>query len=150
MHELTIRYIYRFLAFNYSGHNDSSSILSKTGLFFFFVYALRLESQFRILVAQMFHVIIRAHQPLIIGSYITHLALYIFPSGIDFSSFTYAFTMDPLDEYCLDSMGLLSGTPIGFHFSPQVLLAATEFFVNKIVQLLRNKRSNPLLLWKNE
>ncbi|KAK8624145.1 hypothetical protein V6N13_065498 [Hibiscus sabdariffa] len=61
--------------------------------------------------ARAFAQVVRNNRPLILGPYITHLASRLFPLTFNANQFTYAFSMDPLDVRCLDSMGLLVGTP---------------------------------------
>ncbi|KAK8980796.1 hypothetical protein V6N11_047927 [Hibiscus sabdariffa] len=61
--------------------------------------------------ARAFERVVRTDRPLILGLYIIHLASRLFPLTFNSNEFTFAFTMDPLDARCLDSMGLLAGTP---------------------------------------
>ncbi|KAK5793293.1 hypothetical protein PVK06_034435 [Gossypium arboreum] len=68
--------------------------------------------------ARNFHAVLQCNRPLKLGSSITNLASRLLPSGIDFSSLTCAYSMDNLDKYCLDSMGLLVGTPTSCYFVP--------------------------------
>lgn len=68
--------------------------------------------------AIQFQHVLRSNRPLILGTYITRLASNLNPSAINFSSLNLAYKTDSLNTYCLDSMGLLAGTPSSFYFIP--------------------------------
>ncbi|KAK8671455.1 hypothetical protein V6N13_038051 [Hibiscus sabdariffa] len=109
--EPALRYIHRFLAYNFSGRNDTSSNLNKVELFFLWCMQLGIKVNLGFWFARTFEQVVRNNRPLILSPYITHLASHLFPLTFNANQFTYAFSMDPLDVQCLDSMGLLAGTP---------------------------------------
>ncbi|KAL4284562.1 hypothetical protein GQ457_16G002080 [Hibiscus cannabinus] len=110
VYEPALRYIHRFLAYSFSGRNDTSSNLNKVELFFLWCMQHGLKVNLGFWFARAFAQVVRNNRPLILGPYITHLASRLFPLTFDANQFTYAFSMDPLDVRCLDSMGLLAGT----------------------------------------
>ncbi|KAK8694265.1 hypothetical protein V6N13_071819 [Hibiscus sabdariffa] len=118
IHDPTLRYIHRFLAYNYSGRNDSSAVLRKVELYFLWCMHTGLKVNLGFWFARAFERVVRTDRPLILGPYITRLASRLFPLTFNTNEFTLAFAMDPLDARCLDSMGLLAGTPSAPHLVP--------------------------------
>ncbi|KAK8575129.1 hypothetical protein V6N12_062805 [Hibiscus sabdariffa] len=118
IHDPTLRYIHRFLAYSYSGRNDTSAALSKVELFFLWCMHSGIKVNLGFWFARAFERVVRADRPLILGPYITRLVSRLFPLTFNSNDFTFAFTMDPLDARCLDSMGLLVGTPQAPHIVP--------------------------------
>ncbi|KAK8514697.1 hypothetical protein V6N12_057594 [Hibiscus sabdariffa] len=118
IHDPALRYIHRFLAYNYSGRNDSSAVLTKVELFFLWCMHTGLKVNLGFWFARAFERVVRTDRPLILGPYITCLASRLFPLTFNANDFTHAFAMDPLDARCLDSMGLLAGTPSAPHLVP--------------------------------
>ncbi|KAK8672557.1 hypothetical protein V6N13_110922 [Hibiscus sabdariffa] len=118
IHDLALRYIHWFLAYNYSGRNDSSTVLTKVELFFLWCMHSGLKVNLGFWFAPAFERVVRTDRPLILGPYITRLASRLFPLTFNTNEFTFAFTMDPLDARCLDSMSLLADTPSAPHLVP--------------------------------
>ncbi|KAK8986213.1 hypothetical protein V6N11_082487 [Hibiscus sabdariffa] len=118
IHDPALRYIHRFLAYNYSGRNDSSAVLTKVELYFLWCMHTGLKVNLGFWFARAFERVVRTDRPLILGPYITRLASRLFPLTFNTNEFTLAFAMDPLDARCLDSMGLLAGTPSAPHLVP--------------------------------
>ncbi|KAK8690583.1 hypothetical protein V6N13_074115 [Hibiscus sabdariffa] len=118
IHDPTLRYIHRFLAYNYSEMNDTSAILSKVELFFLWCMHTGRKVNLGFWFARAFEYVVQTDRPLILGPYITRLTSRLFPLTFNTNEFTFAFTMDPLDARCLDSMGLLAGTPSAPHLVP--------------------------------
>ncbi|KAK9046298.1 hypothetical protein V6N11_052190 [Hibiscus sabdariffa] len=116
IHDPALRYIHRFLAYNYSGRNDTSAVLTKVELFFLWCMHSGLKVNLGFWFARAFERVVRTNRPF--GPYITRLASRLFPLTFNANEFTFAFTMDPLDARCLDSMGLLAGTPSAPHLVP--------------------------------
>ncbi|KAK9005314.1 hypothetical protein V6N11_042754 [Hibiscus sabdariffa] len=118
IYDPALRYIHRFLAYNYSGRNDTSAALSKVELFFLWCMHSCTKVNLGFWFARAFERVVRTDRPLILGPYITRLTSRLFPLTFNSNEFTFAFTMDPLDARCLDSMGLLTGTPRVPHIVP--------------------------------
>ncbi|KAK8519401.1 hypothetical protein V6N12_025440 [Hibiscus sabdariffa] len=118
IHDPALRYIHRFLAYSYFGRNDSSAVLTKVELFFLWCMHSGLKVNLGFWFARAFERVVRTDRPLILGPYITRLASRLFPLTFNANEFTFAFTMDALDARCLDSMGLLAGTPSAPHLVP--------------------------------
>ncbi|KAK8593163.1 hypothetical protein V6N12_045248 [Hibiscus sabdariffa] len=118
IHDPALRYIHRFLTYNYSGRNDTSAALSKVELFFLWCMQLGINVNLGFWFARAFERVIRTDRLLILEPYITRLTSRLFPLTFNSNEFTFAFSMDPLDARCLDSMGLLAGTPSPPHIVP--------------------------------
>jgi len=118
IHSPALQYIHRFLAFNFLGRNDASASLTRTELFFLWCMHSGKKVNLGYWFAIQFQHVLRSNWPLILGTYITRLASNLNPSAVNFSSLNLAYKTDSLDTYCLDSMGLLAGTPSSFYFVP--------------------------------
>ncbi|KAL4279803.1 hypothetical protein GQ457_03G023480 [Hibiscus cannabinus] len=98
--------------------NDSSAVLTKVELYFLLCMHTGLKVNLGFWFACAFERVVRTDRPLILGPYITRLASRLFPLTFITNEFTLAFAMDPLDARCLDSMGLLVGTPSAPYLVP--------------------------------
>ncbi|KAK8563908.1 hypothetical protein V6N12_036043 [Hibiscus sabdariffa] len=118
IHDPALRYIHWFLAYNYFGRNDTSAALSKVELFFLWCMQSGIKVNLGFWFARTLEHVVRTDRPLILGPYITRLASRLFPLTFNSNKFPFAFSMDPLDARCLDSMGLLARTPSAPHIVP--------------------------------
>ncbi|KAK8511712.1 hypothetical protein V6N12_000756 [Hibiscus sabdariffa] len=152
IHDPTLRYIHRFLAYNYSGRNDTSIILSKVEIFFLWCMHSGTKVNLGFWFARAFERVVRTDRPLILGPYITRVASRLFPLTFNTNEFTFAFTMNLLDARCLDSMGLLAGTPSAPHL---VLLGTTtprdgNAFLRRATQPMAPLAAHPTLAMQDE
>ncbi|XP_039018080.1 uncharacterized protein LOC120149327 isoform X1 [Hibiscus syriacus] len=118
IHEPKLHYIHRFLAYNYSGRNGTTSCLSKFELFFLWCMLTETKVNLGFWFARAFERVVCSNRPLILNLYITNLAIHVFPLTFDISQFTFVFSMDGLDERCLQTMELLAGNPKAPYFVP--------------------------------
>ena len=110
------RYVQRFLAYSYSGRKDSSGILSRPE--FFFLWSMKNNIKVNLgcwLAAQFKTVLTKKNKPLILGSYITHLATQLGVLSLEDHDLHLAFEMELLDVNCLEKMGVVERLPNGFH-----------------------------------
>ncbi|KAH1114912.1 hypothetical protein J1N35_008290 [Gossypium stocksii] len=117
-HNPALCYIHRYLAYNFSGRRDALAIVSKTELFFLWCIYTGRPVNLGYWFALQFEHVIKAKRPLILGSLITQLLFSLHGSNVHISDLHVACQADPLDARCLDSMGLLLGTPSSFRFVP--------------------------------
>ncbi|KAK9030140.1 hypothetical protein V6N11_031571 [Hibiscus sabdariffa] len=137
IHDPALRYIHRFLAYNYSGRNDTSATLSKVELFFLWFMQSGIKVNLRFWFARAFEPVVRTDRPLILCPYITRLGSRLFPLTFNSNEFNFAFTMDLSDVRCLDSMGLLVGSPSAPHIVPPGTIMPSDghVFVWRFTQL---------------
>ena len=91
------RYVQRFLDYSYSGRKDSSGILSRPE--FFFIWSMKNNIKVNLgcwLAAQFKTVLAKKNKPLILGSYITHLATQLGVLNLEDHDLHLAFEMERL------------------------------------------------------
>ncbi|XP_071909384.1 uncharacterized protein [Coffea arabica] len=114
------RYVHRFLAYSYSGRKDSSGILSRPE--FFFIWSMKNNIKVNLgcwLAAQFKTVLAKKNKPLILGSYITHLATQLGILNLEDHDLHLACEMELLDVDCLEKMGVVERLPDGsYQFIP--------------------------------
>ncbi|XP_071902173.1 uncharacterized protein [Coffea arabica] len=113
------RYIQRFLAYSFSGRRDSSGILSKPE--FFFIWCMHNNIKVNLgcwLASQFKSVLPKKKRPLILGSYITHLAVNLHLLDLSNHDLHVACQMEPLDIPCLEKMGLVQEGDNGWEVVP--------------------------------
>ena len=102
------RYVQRLLAYSYSGRKDSSGIIPRPELFFLWC----MKNGFKVnlgcwLVAQFKTVMAKKNKPLILGSYITHLAVQLGVLNLQDHDLHLACDMEYLTADRLEKMGVL-------------------------------------------
>lgn len=113
------RYIQRFLAYSYSGRKDSSGTFAKPEFFFLWCMLNNLKVNLGCWLAQQFQFVLsRKSKPLILGSYITHLAVNLGVLDLSNHDLHLACPMEPLDLHCLEKMGVVERINGEFCFTP--------------------------------
>ena len=113
------RYIHRFLAYSFSGRRDSSGILSKPEFFFIWCMHNKIKVNLGCWLASQFKSILpKKKRPLILGSYITHLAINLHVLDISNHNLHIACQMEPLDIPSLEKMGLVREGDNGWEVVP--------------------------------
>ena len=113
------RYVQRLLAYSYSGRKDSSGIISRPELFFLWC----MKNGFKVnlgcwLAAQFKSVMAKKNKPLILGSYITHLAVQLGVLNLQDHDLHLACNMEYLTADRLEKMGVLELVDGHYRFVP--------------------------------
>ncbi|KAL2228807.1 UNVERIFIED_CONTAM: hypothetical protein Sindi_1860400 [Sesamum indicum] len=111
-----LKLVHRFLAFNFSGRRDTSGICSKAELFFLWCMLHGIKVNLGFWLATQFQSSINRNRALILGSYITLIAINL---GVFRPSFHYlhiACESEPLDMATLTRMGLVTRNGSLFEF----------------------------------
>ncbi|KAL2243765.1 UNVERIFIED_CONTAM: Transposon Ty3-G Gag-Pol polyprotein [Sesamum indicum] len=111
-----LKLVHRFLAFNFSGRRDTSGICSKVELFFLWCILRGIKVNLGFWLATQFQSSINRNRALILGSYITLIAINL---GVFRPSFDYlhiACESEPLDMATLIRMGLVTRNGSLFEF----------------------------------
>ena len=114
-----LRYIHKFLAFNFSRQKDAYCILSKAEFYFLWCMVNNVKVNFGCwLATQLQTVLTKPHKPLILGSIITHIAHRMCDLfGEDFEVHI-AGPTDPLDLACLERLGVIHRIQDQYQFAP--------------------------------
>ena len=116
--DLSSCYIQHFLAYNYSGRKDSSETFSKPKFFFIWCMTKNIKVNLSYwLVSQFKMVMVKKNKPLILGSYITHLAIHLDILDPYDHDLHLACNMDPLDMVCLEKMGVVEQVDDAWQFT---------------------------------
>ncbi|KAK4389708.1 hypothetical protein Sango_2307800 [Sesamum angolense] len=103
-----LKYVHRFLAFNFSGRKDTSGICSKAELFFLWCMKRGIKVNLGFWLATQIQSSLNRNRALILGSCITLLAIKLGVFDPDCHNLHLACHLEPLDMACLSRMGLVT------------------------------------------
>ncbi|KAG8391683.1 hypothetical protein BUALT_Bualt01G0212800 [Buddleja alternifolia] len=107
LREPVLKYIQRFLAYNYSGRKDSSGTFTKAEFYFIWCMQNKIKANLGIWLAIQFQSASNKKR-LILGSYITQLAVSLKLLNLSNTNMHIACHMEPLDIDCLHRMGIVT------------------------------------------
>ncbi|KAG8387554.1 hypothetical protein BUALT_Bualt02G0033400 [Buddleja alternifolia] len=107
LREPVLKYIQRFLAYNYSGRKDSSGTFTKAEFYFIWCMQNKIKANLGIWLAIQFQSASNKKR-LILGFYITQLAVSLKLLNLSNTNMHIACHMEPLDIDCLHRMGIVT------------------------------------------
>ncbi|KAG8377697.1 hypothetical protein BUALT_Bualt08G0059700 [Buddleja alternifolia] len=107
LREPVLKYIQRFLAYNYLGRKDSFDTFTKAEFYFIWCMQNKIKANLGIRLATQFQSASNKKR-LILGSYITQLAVSLKLLDLSNTNMHIACHMEPLDIVCLHRMGIVT------------------------------------------
>lgn len=108
LHDPTLKYIHRFLAFTFSGRKDYAGVLTKTELFFLWCMKNNIKVNLGYWLVSQFATVMKTSKikrPIILGSLITYLPVNEKLIDLEHNDLHVACKMSPLDLDCFVQNG---------------------------------------------
>ncbi|KAL0293177.1 UNVERIFIED_CONTAM: Transposon Ty3-G Gag-Pol polyprotein [Sesamum radiatum] len=116
--EPVLKFAHRFLAFNFSGRRDNSGICTKAEFFFLWCMRRGIKVNLGYWLATQMHSTLTKKRPLILGPYITLIAVNLGVLDLTSHNLHVACPLEPLDMACLVRTGLVIARGDTFEFAP--------------------------------
>ncbi|KAL0440152.1 UNVERIFIED_CONTAM: hypothetical protein Slati_2498200 [Sesamum latifolium] len=116
--EPVLKFAHRFLAFNFSGRRDNSGICIKAELFFLWCMRRGIKVNLGYWLATQMQSTLTKKRPLILGPYITLIAINLGILDLMSHNLHIACPLEPLDMACLTRTGLFIARGGTFEFAP--------------------------------